>query len=150
MYNPITPCFLFGKLNNSFLELKHSSCPFIFLYELDCILLPFDFSVMFYITDTYIVITKMIKYRYYKQHNNMKTDTQQQKKVVLPSATVNELNILHNIFELHMELENEDELDIHYHRTINAICNLIREAGWDPKLRFSKTSKTSITLKKYE
>ncbi len=92
----------------------------------------------------------MIKYTYYKQHNNMKTDTQQQKKVVLPSATVNELNILHNIFELHMELENEDELDIHYHRTINAICNLIREAGWELKFRFSKTSKTSIILKKYE
>ena len=77
----------------------------------------------------------------------MNTNMQRLKNAVLPSAPIREVENEHNI---HLTLEDEKELDIDYHRTINAICNLIREAGWNSKVYFSKTSNTSFILKRNE
>lgn len=77
----------------------------------------------------------------------MNTNTQALKRAVLHSATINEEENEHNI---HLTLEDENELDIDYHRIINSICNLIRNAGWNPKVCFSETSDVSLTLKRNE
>ena len=78
----------------------------------------------------------------------MTTKTQKTKLITLAPANVNEVENSHNIFKLNLELNNENELDIDYHKTINAICNLLRDAGWSAETKWSETSKTAITLKK--
>ena len=108
------------------------------------------YSVMFYTTDICIFITKMIKLYILQNTKIMETKTQESTHTVLTSANVNENEKMYNTFNLHVNLEDENELDIDYHRTINAICNLIRDAGWNYNVYFAKTSDTTFTLRRNE
>lgn len=75
----------------------------------------------------------------------MNTNTPNLKKAVPPSATTHDAENMYNIL---LKLEDEDVQSIFiYHKTISAMCNLIKPYGWHPKVYFKESTEVDLVLK---